>query len=230
LEKLAAKFESEEDWIQAAKHLSMINLDSGHRAVSDDKKLATYIKICQLYLEDDDSVNAETYLNRASLFVNISKDKMLQLAYRVCQVRILDFKRKFLDASLLYLELADSLCEEEAQHCLNQTVVCAILAAAGPKRTRLLLSLCNHKRIKNLSLFPILEKVYQESLLRPLMVEKLKASLKEHHLALLPDGSTVLDRSVVEHNLFAASKMYNNIYLEELGRLLNVSDKKVSIK
>ena len=39
------------------------------------------------------------------------------------------------------------------------------------------------------------------------------AGLLRHQLATLPDGSTVLERSVMEHNLEAASKLYNNIYV-----------------
>jgi PCI domain len=46
--------------------------------------------------------------------------------------------------------------------------------------------------------------------------------LQPHQMALLPDGSTVLDRAVVEHNLASASRLYNNIYFEELGTLLGV--------
>jgi COP9 signalosome complex subunit 4 len=36
------------------------------------------------------------------------------------------------------------------------------------------------------------------------------------------DGSTVLERAVVEHNLAAASRLYLNIYFAELGALLGV--------
>jgi hypothetical protein len=56
-----------------------------------------------------------------------------------------------------------------------------------------------------------------------LQVEAFAQGLSTHQLALLPDGSTVLDRSVTEHNLEAASKLYNNIYVAELGALLGVS-------
>lgn len=41
-------------------------------------------------------------------------------------------------------------------------------------------------------------------------------------MATLPDGSTVLEAAVIEHNLAAAARLYNNIYLTELGTLLGV--------
>lgn len=36
-------------------------------------------------------------------------------------------------------------------------------------------------------------------------------------------GSTILDRAVTEHNLLAASKLYNNITFNELGSLLQIT-------
>lgn len=53
-------------------------------------------------------------------------------------------------------------------------------------------------------------------------VEAFGAALKPHQRALLPDGSTVLDRAAVQHNLLAASKLYRNVRLEDLGGLLGV--------
>jgi COP9 signalosome complex subunit 4 len=53
-------------------------------------------------------------------------------------------------------------------------------------------------------------------------VEAFSRTLKPHQLATLPDGSTVLDRAVMQHNLLSASKLYNNILVEELGSLLGV--------
>lgn len=43
------------------------NLAFCSRQYSVDYKLETYMKIARLYLEDDDPVQAEAYINRASL-------------------------------------------------------------------------------------------------------------------------------------------------------------------
>lgn len=40
-------------------------------------------------------------------------------------------------------------------------------------------------------------------------------------------GSSILDRAVIEHNILSASKLYNNISFEELGRLLAIPPAKV---
>jgi hypothetical protein len=38
----------------------------------------------------------------------------------------------------------------------------------------------------------------------------------------MPDGSPILDHAVIEHNLLAASKLYNNITFTGLGALLEI--------
>ena len=55
-----------------------------------------------------------------------------------------------------------------------------------------------------------------------IQVQAFSQSLRPHQKAITPDGSTVLEKAVVEHNLLAASRLYNNIYFSELGQLLGV--------
>lgn len=54
-----------------------------HRQYNVDYKLDTYLKIARLYLEDDDPVQAEAYINRASLLQNESSNEQLQIHYKV---------------------------------------------------------------------------------------------------------------------------------------------------
>lgn len=103
-------------------------------------------------------------------------------------------------------------------------VQCAVLAGAGPQRSRTLATLYKDERTHNLPSFSILEKTYLERVIRPNEVSEFATTLKPHHVAKLADNSTtVFDRAIIEHNLLAASKIYNNITIEELGTLLNIS-------
>ena len=43
------------------------------------------------------------------------------------------------------------------------------------------------------------------------------SSGQAHQKAITADGSTILEHAVIEHNLLAASKLYNNITFEGLG-------------
>jgi len=82
-EKLAGLYESEQEWSKAAQMLSGIDLDSGMRAVDDNFKLSKCIQIARLYLEDDDAVNAEAFINKASFLVSNSQNEVLNLQYKV---------------------------------------------------------------------------------------------------------------------------------------------------
>lgn len=224
-EKLAQVYEDEEQWSDAAKILKGISLD-GARNTSDDYKANLWVRIAQLYLEDDESAQAETFINRAGTVMFNVSDPMLQLRYNFCFARILDSKRKFAQASLRYYELSQKVAEEEQLEALTAAIVCAILAAAGPQRSRILSTLYKDERCAKLDIFSVLEKMYLGRMLRPQEAKSLDRHLKPHHQATLPDGSTVLQRSVMEHNLLAASTIYNNITFAELGSLLGIDAKK----
>jgi COP9 signalosome complex subunit 4 len=71
-------------------------------------------------LEEDEAIAAETYLNRAALLIPNSEDLVTNLTYKLSQARILDSKRRFLEACSKYHELSyvSELDEEERLRCL----------------------------------------------------------------------------------------------------------------
>ncbi|RVW88057.1 COP9 signalosome complex subunit 4 [Vitis vinifera] len=105
-EKLAELYESEPQWSRAAQMLSGMDLDSTMRVIDDTLRLSKCIQIARLYLEDDDAVNAEAFINKASFLVSNSQHEVLNLQYKVCYARILDLKRKFLEAALRYYDIS----------------------------------------------------------------------------------------------------------------------------
>ncbi|KAI9203727.1 uncharacterized protein BJ171DRAFT_509417 [Polychytrium aggregatum] len=231
-EKLADIYEEEENWSEAARVLQGIPLDSGHRTIPNEYKLKIYIHIVQLMIEDEDGVGADMYLNRASHLIHDCKDRSVELRYKAAQARVLDYKRSFLQAAAKHLELSyisELMSDDDRIQCLIQAVTCAVLGPAGPQRSRLLATLYKDERIRESPEFKanglqhILEKMYLDRVLSPAEVQEFAKSLKEHQLAKLSDGTTVLDRAVIEHNILAASKLYNNISFGELGALLSTS-------
>ena len=76
-----------------------IPLETGQKQYSVDYKLETYLKIARLYLEDEDPVQGEAYINRAAILLTQTKNDGLQIIYKVCQGRVLDYKRKFIEAA-----------------------------------------------------------------------------------------------------------------------------------
>ncbi|OAY70078.1 COP9 signalosome complex subunit 4 [Ananas comosus] len=234
-EKLAELYESEQQWSKAAQMLSGIDLESGIRMLDDAYKLSKCVHIARLYLEDDDAVNAEVFINKASFLVSTSQHEVLNLQYKVCYARILDLKRKFLEAALRYYDISqiekrqigdEEIDEDALEQALSSAVTCTILAAAGPQRSRVLATLYKDERCSKLKIYPILQKVYLERILRKPEIDAFAQELKAHQKALLPDNFTVLDRAMIEHNLLSASKLYTNISFDELGTLLGIPPEK----
>ena len=62
-----------------------------------------------------------------------------------------------------------------------------------------------------------------DRIIRKRELEEFAALLLPHQMAKTSDGTTILDRAVTEHNLLSASKLYNNISFEELGRWVAVT-------
>ncbi|GAA5917618.1 hypothetical protein JCM6882_001991 [Rhodosporidiobolus microsporus] len=239
-EQYAALLEEDEEYPEAAKVLIGIPLESGTR--SDAYKFDTYIHIVRLFLEEEDSTSADTYFNRASLLANAAKDPETQLQFKACQARMFDFSRRFSDAASKYHEISyvAGLDEGERLQSLSAAIVCAVLAPAGPVRSRLLASLYRDERSAQTPHHTILSKMFLDQMIRPAEVEAFSSSLAPHQLAKLPptqavviasDASletgkkgpeTVLDRAMMEHNVLAASRVYNNITFGGLGGLLGL--------
>ena len=227
-EILADAYQEEENYEEAAKVLQGIQLESSQRKVPDDMKVKIWIRICRLYLEEDNVTNAEIYLNRAKNVLYKVDDKELKLMFQLSQARILDARRKFLDASQIYhgVSMSTTLAEEERLQSLSQAIICAVLAPAGPQRSRVLGKLFKDERANQLEEFGILEKMFFDRLISPTEVAKFRDRLAVHQLALTSDGSTVLAKAVIEHNLLGDSRLYNNIGIQELGLLLGLPAEK----
>ncbi|KAI1073523.1 PCI domain-containing protein [Whalleya microplaca] len=223
-ELMADAHENNEDNLEAAKVLSEIPLDSSQRKVTNEDRVKVWIRIVRNYLEVDDTTSAETYLNKLKNVIYQVEDPALNLHFKLSQARIQDSKREFLAASQAYHDISFSpaVSEDERLHTLSMAVKCAILAPAGPLRSRALGRLYKDERAPNLDEFGMLEKMFFDRLLAPAEVDKFAQSLSPHQLATTSDGSTVLAKAVVEHNLLGASRLYSNIGFEALGVLLGL--------
>merc|ERR1712176_550332 len=156
------------------------------------------------------------------------EDVPLQLRFRVSNARILDAKRKFLEAAVKYCDLSQEtfggqICEADLLQLLKCSVTCAILGPAGPQRSRILALLCKDERIRSVEHYEILHKMFVERLIRGSEVHKFEESLLPHQKATLSDGQTVLEKAVLQHNVLAASRVYKNMRLPDLGLLLEVT-------
>ncbi|KAL5336833.1 hypothetical protein BJX70DRAFT_389644 [Aspergillus crustosus] len=223
-EILADAYEAEEEYAAAAKALQGIHIDSSQRLVSDSAKVRLWVRIVRLYLEEDDTTSAEAFLNRIKNLPSKIEDHELKLHFKLSQARIQDARRRFLDASQEYfgVSLAAGVDESDRLQTLAAAIRCAVLAPAGPQRSRTLATLYKDDRATSIEEYGILEKMFLDRLLTPEEVSAFSQRLAPHQLAQTADGTTVLDKAVVEHNLVAASKLYENIKTDALGAILGL--------
>ena len=227
-ELMAEAHEQDEDFLAAAKVLAGIPLESSQRKVANEDKVRFWIRITRNYLEVDDTTLAEQYLNKAKNLIYTVSDRDLNLHFKLCQARIQDAKRNFLAAAQGYQDISflTVIAEDERLHTLSMAIKCAVLAPAGPARSRALGRLYKDERASTLPEYSILEKMFLDRLLSPEEVKTFAKGLAPHQLALTSDGSTVLAKAVVEHNLRGASRLYSNIGFDDLGLLLGLDGDK----
>ncbi|KAH7397923.1 hypothetical protein BKA64DRAFT_53293 [Cadophora sp. MPI-SDFR-AT-0126] len=227
-ELMASAYEADEDFLAAAKILAGIPLESSQRKVTNEDKVGFWIRITRNYLEVDDTTLAEQYLNKAKNLIYTVSDRDMNLHFSLCQARIQDARRNFLAAAQGYQDISfmTVIAEEERLHTLSMAIKCAVLAPAGPARSRALGRLYKDERASTLEEYSILEKMFLDRLLSPTEVAKFAEGLAPHQLAKTSDGSTVLAKAVVEHNLRGASRLYSNIGFDALGLLLGLDGDK----
>lgn len=85
---LANIYERNQQWRDAATVLVGIPLETGQKQYSVECKLGTYLKIARLYLEDNDSVQAELFINRASLLQAETNSEELQVILALSSIHL----------------------------------------------------------------------------------------------------------------------------------------------
>ncbi|KAK3366861.1 hypothetical protein B0T24DRAFT_369651 [Lasiosphaeria ovina] len=227
-EVVAAAHEASDEFLEAAQVLAAISLDSSQRRVGDAEKAGIWIRIVRNYLEVDDSTAAEAFLNKLKNVMHDVDDPELTLHFKLSAARIQDSNRQFLAAAQSYHDISTSaaIAEEERLHTLSMAIKCAVLAPAGPPRSRVLGRLYKDERAAALDEYGILEKMFLDRLLAPAEVDKFAQGLAPHQLATTADGLTVLAKAVVEHNLLGASRLFSNIDFDALGLLLGLDGDK----
>ena len=228
-------FQAEEQWRDAGRALASVDTEDQYisKAMTIAKRTEWRIQTAKFFLMNDDNTSATTHIQKSR---KLLRDVPLQLAdrdrlvlqHKTCYSQILDSERKFLLASVNYMELAQInsplVKEEDLLLSLANAVTCAILAPAGGNRTRVLAMLYRDERCKNLQNFKILEKMHLNMLVPKREQDLFASTLSDHHHATLASGLTVFQRALYEHNMLAASQIYKNIQIAQLSKLLGVSD------
>eukprot|EP00903_Cladosiphon_okamuranus_P014416 g13382.t1 len=234
--KLFDELLKKEEFMDAANCLGKLNLDSSSgKTYSDAQKAEVWVKVAEAYLESDETDAADNFCNKASTAMQDVTDVALQLRYRTTGARILDAHRKFLDASVRFYELSLAhtmeieVATDDLLQLLGKAITCAVLGKAGPQRSRQMGVLLRDERVETLARVPgfsthaqVLTKMYTEQILRKHEMEAFEESLMDHQKAITAEGLPIPERAVMEHNMVASSRIYDNVSFKELGMLLQI--------
>uniref|UniRef100_A0A183BMV1 PCI domain-containing protein n=1 Tax=Globodera pallida TaxID=36090 RepID=A0A183BMV1_GLOPA len=186
--------------------------------------LANGTTITELFLEADNVEEADRHVKRASLLQQDVKDEGLVIRYKLLYASVLDRHGNFTEAAQRYHELSlkPGLIPSEKRQVLQDALTCTLLAAPGTQRNRLLNTLFKDERCQQLVGHSLLKNMYLERLVKGRELVEFEVSLGPHQRLLDLEGVSILQRSVLEHNILAASRLYANISFEGLGQLLDV--------
>jgi COP9 signalosome complex subunit 4 len=202
-----------------------------NRAVAPHEKADVWLTVAETWFEHEDSVNAERFINKAAHVMHlVQDDKTLLLRYKNFQAKILDSKRKFVLAAWEYYSLSnhEDLDYNTQLTVLKAALTCAILSPAGESKFKILGALHKDERSKQIEPhYDLLEKFYLSHIIKKKECQDFEAEhLNDHQKARGQDGYSVLERSILEHNILVSSKIYLNISFEQIGRFLDIQPDK----
>lgn len=225
--EVASVFAAKKQYADSAKCLQEIKLDNSIRKVSLYEKAKTYVTIAENWFYEDDAVNAEMFLNKATHVILDVEDEDINIRYRYCKAKVFDSKREFILAAQSYYELSikegGKIEEEDKLALLKSAVTCVTLAPVGPRKSRLLTTLYKDERTVSLDNYEMLERMFNEKVIKKELREKFQESLEDHQKATAAGGITVLDKAVLEHNIQVVSNIYQTISFEGLGTFLGIT-------
>lgn len=221
---LSETHQAEGDLFSAVQTLAKVNTDADE--ISLEAKCELFIRAAEFSLEMDDHVNADKFLKKmyrdAKHLRNANSE--LFMRYRTSYTRVIDSMRRFLEASRKYFELSEILeLEEDRLVSLEKAVTCAILAKAGQGRSKMLHRLYKDERVQKLANYEMLKCVALYQIVRKENQSSFEKMLSETQNVKTATGLTVLQNSMIEHNLLSASRLYKNISIEQLASLLGTS-------
>ena len=120
--------------------------------------------------------------------------------YKCCYARVLDYRRKFIEAAQRYNELSyrSIIHDDERMTALRNALICTILASAGQQRSRMLATLFKDERCQQLQAYCILEKMYLDRIIRRKELVQLDNLLQPHQKAYTTDGTRDIDSIAID--------------------------------
>ncbi|CDW56706.1 COP9 signalosome complex subunit 4 [Trichuris trichiura] len=219
--------ERNEDWLEAAQLLVKVPTDSGKRDNEAETLAHRYLRAADLYLKCGKDTEADQCVTKAKrCFTDSHPTDHMKMMITGTAANVLDTVGNFVMAAMRYYELSTMSCtpEQDRLTALSKAVRCTILAPVDPTRARMLTLLAKDERCEKLPTYLILKKMFLEQIIPHESLEEINNQLEQcfSESKGRKDISN-LRNAVIEHNVLSASKVYDNISVNELARLLGTT-------
>eukprot|EP00922_Rhytidocystis_sp_ex-Travisia-forbesii_P065452 GHVS01097256.1.p1 GENE.GHVS01097256.1~~GHVS01097256.1.p1 ORF type:complete len:372 (+),score=87.65 GHVS01097256.1:37-1152(+) len=230
---LAVCLENESEFSKAA---SCLSIPSTSRNLSCSKRLWLHARKAELHLKAFELAAADASCSRAYLSLHEVDDPNVLKYCRAVQAQLLEYKRKYADAASIYFDLATpttttattATTSDEiegssfsADTCWSRACVCLLLAAgtAPAKFTSMFAGVVkqDESRLQAQPLFAILHAAYNNKFITKQAVPVIVGLLEQYQQVLLDEEE--LTKHIIQHNLAAASRLYEDVSLETLAEL-----------
>ncbi|KFD49332.1 hypothetical protein M514_09779 [Trichuris suis] len=220
--------ERNEDWLEAAQLLVKVPTDSGKRENEAETLAHRYLRAADLYLKCGKDTEADQCVTKAKrCFADSHPSDHMKMMITGTAANVLDTVGNFVMAAMRYYELSKMSCtpEQDRITALSKAVRCTILAPVDPTRARMLTLLAKDERCEKLPTYLILKKMFLEQIIPHESLEEINNQLEQCFIESKgrKDISN-LRNAVIEHNVLSASKVYDNISVNELARLLGTTN------
>jgi len=225
--------QSEDEFVKAGKAMERLHIhlleEGGYLFPENVIPDLFYVRAAEYYLKGE-SMMADQVMGKVRNRIRKS-DGQIWIRYKSCQSRLMDSQRKYGGASYAYLGTlrdADSLgitLDDEAKIMTVQNAsVCAILDKHSPSRTAIL---------KDLSVMPefnqmvapvrdMLRKMLNKEIVTPQDKSRFAGCIGDHHKALEADGRTIVENSIIRHNVSVVSSIYKHVSLQTMAEILGM--------
>jgi len=215
--------DDDQNFVKAARHLGKMTLDQAPAL----QKVKAWVRAAQLYVADSLFREAEMFIQKVGQVIKFAKGQKIDAKYTrrymSANASVQDFQGKFHSAANEYYKLSTIIPDpEESMGKLTNGLKCVLLAPGSS----LLSNYYKDERCVGIPGFNVVEKMFLQRFIEKKDYEEFEKTLSEHQTHVGREGWTILEKAIIEHNLIAASNVYTNISMSNLGLVLGVPTEK----
>lgn len=199
------------------------------KVLGDTEKGLIFLEMTQIFLHLEQYQTAEAWANKArSKEIRESMNESMSLTFNTSAAHLDFYQRRFIAATQNYyrLDKIESAMIALVLSSLDSKVAEPSMAKA---RIRMIGKLVADGRAASSPLFNVLFLISKERILRSEEKELFRKHVPAIYLQSLAElgGLSICEQALIEHNIFAVSRVYTNINFNSLAQILEIPPSRI---